>query len=104
MSCSTPLVSSWLQTRVEDLMTIGVDVCVVGSLNADLVVRVPRRPTPGETVLGSSFETALGGKGFNQAVAAARSGATVAMVGWVGDDQYGGELLAALETDAIDAT
>jgi ribokinase len=64
-------------------------VCVVGSFMMDLIIRAPRRPLAGETVVGSSFATILGGKGFNQAVAAARAGATTAMVGRVGDDDYG---------------
>ena len=50
------------------------DVCVVGSLNVDLVVRVARHPAAGETVIGTIVETFLGGKGYNQAVAAARAG------------------------------
>ena len=79
-------------------------VCVVGSLNADLVARVPRRPASGETVLGSGFATGLGGKGFNQAVAAARCGASVTMVGRVGNDGYGGQLLSALSAEGIDSS
>ena len=58
-------------------------------LQADVVVRAPRRPGRGETVIGSSCDTYLGGKGFNQAVAAARAGATTSMVGALGDDDYG---------------
>ncbi|HEX4511505.1 MAG TPA: ribokinase [Burkholderiaceae bacterium] len=77
-------------------------VVVVGSLNMDLVVRVERMPAAGETLTGSGFETAPGGKGANQAVAAARLGAPVAMVGCVGRDAHGSELLAGLAGDAID--
>lgn len=78
-----------------------VDVVVVGSLNMDLVVRTPRQPLPGETLTGSGFTTAPGGKGANQAVAVARLGASVAMIGCVGDDEYGRVLLANLEREGI---
>nr|NKB40862.1 hypothetical protein [Ilumatobacter sp.] len=64
----------------------GFDVVVVGSLNLDLVVRTQRLPGPGETVSGSDYQEFPGGKGLNQAVAAARAGALVAFVGAVGDD------------------
>jgi ribokinase len=64
-------------------------IVVFGSLNMDLVVRSPRLPHPGETILGNSFETMPGGKGANQAVAAARLGATTQMVGRVGADDFG---------------
>jgi ribokinase len=64
-------------------------VLVVGSLNADLVMRAPRLPCPGETVVGATFEVVAGGKGANQAVAAARLGAPVVMIGRVGDDAFG---------------
>jgi ribokinase len=64
-------------------------IVVVGSLNMDLIARSPRIPVPGETVLGSGFSTAAGGKGANQAVAAARLGAQVTMIGCVGGDEYG---------------
>jgi ribokinase len=77
-------------------------VAVVGSLNLDLVVRVPRLPGPGETVVGGDVFRNPGGKGANQAVAAARLGRGVAMVGRVGDDQAGRELLASLAADGID--
>jgi ribokinase len=76
-------------------------VCVVGSLNMDLCVRAPRLPRPGETVLGSTYATFPGGKGANQAVASARLGAHVAMVGAVGDDLYGRELLAVLDAEGV---
>lgn len=64
-------------------------IVVVGSLNMDLVVRAERLPKAGETLAGESFTTVPGGKGANQAVAAARLGAHVAMIGCVGDDAYG---------------
>lgn len=68
----------------------------------DLVVRVPRLPRPGETLVGESFATVPGGKGANQAVAAARLGARVAMLGCVGDDAYGTQLREALLAEGID--
>ncbi len=77
-------------------------IIVIGSLNIDLIVRSPHIPAPGETVLGSSFATAGGGKGANQAVAAARLGAQVSMVGRVGADNYGSTLLAGLKSDGVD--
>ncbi|HEX7906548.1 MAG TPA: ribokinase [Paraburkholderia sp.] len=75
---------------------------VVGSANMDLVVRATRLPASGETLLGSGFETCAGGKGANQAVAAARLGASVAMVGCVGDDAFGATLRDGLANDRID--
>ncbi|CAI8699441.1 ribokinase [Pseudomonas sp. IT-P176] len=77
-------------------------VVVVGSLNMDLVTRAPRLPRGGETLIGQSFATVSGGKGANQAVAAARLGAQVAMVGCVGSDAYGRELSEALLAEQID--
>ena len=79
-------------------------VCVVGSLNQDLVVLVPRHPVPGETVLGREHFTGPGGKGANQAVAAARLGAAVVMVGKVGNDAVGADLLAQLGSEGVDTT
>lgn len=78
-------------------------VAVVGSLNMDLVVWAPRRPQPGESLPGTRFAMFLGGKGFNQAVAAARLGASVTMIGRVGADPFGDALLAALKQEDIDA-
>lgn len=80
------------------------NVVVVGSLNMDLIVRAPRLPIGGETLAGHGFSTAAGGKGANQAVAAARLGARVAMVGCVGDDAYGSELRNGLLADGIDCS
>ena len=77
-------------------------ITVVGSLNQDIVARVPRHPRPGETVLGSGHFVAAGGKGANQAVAAARLGQSVAMVGRVGDDAAGRTLLSGLTADGVD--
>src|SRR5215213_3861931 len=83
--------------------TSNVELVVVGSLMIDLVMRVARRPERGETVFGSEFGMFLGGKGFNQAVAARRLGAAVSMIGRVGDDQFGRDLRDALVRDGIDA-
>ncbi len=79
-------------------------VVVVGSLNMDLVVRAPRLPKPGETLTGRSYAQAAGGKGGNQAVAAARLGAAVAMIGQVGEDAHGAALRGALEAEGIDCS
>ena len=68
-------------------------VVVFGSLNMDLVLRVPRAPHAGETLTAHGFATHPGGKGANQAVACARQGATVVMAGRVGDDAVGSALL-----------
>ena len=73
-----------------------VELTVVGSINLDLVVRVQRLPRPGETLSASGFERIPGGKGANQAVAAARLGAQVRLVGAVGDDSLAAEALAGL--------
>jgi ribokinase len=82
----------------------GPEVAVVGSLNLDLVVRVARLPGPGETVSGDDVFRNPGGKGANQAVAAARLGRRVAMVGCVGDDDAGRDLLGSLAADAVDTS
>jgi len=79
-------------------------VAVVGSLNMDLVARAPRIPQPGETIIGRDFHTLPGGKGANQAVAAARLGATVAMVGRVGNDAFARLLLDNLAAAGVDHT
>jgi ribokinase len=75
---------------------------VLGSLNADLVVRLPRLPRVAETVLGERLRTFPGGKGANQAVAAARLGSEVCMVGRVGRDAFGDSLLDTLAADGVD--
>jgi ribokinase len=77
---------------------------VVGSLNMDLVVRAPRHPRPGETLIGSQFQTFPGGKGANQAVAAARLGATVRLIGRVGKDAFGDALLQTVRQDGVDTS
>jgi ribokinase len=79
-------------------------ILVVGSINMDLVVRVPHAPAPGETVLGGDFETFPGGKGANQAVAAARMGGEVTMVGRVGNDDFGDRLIQGLVENKIKTT
>jgi ribokinase len=79
-------------------------VVVVGSVNLDLVARSPRFPRPGETILGTRFAEHPGGKGLNQAVAAARSGARVALVGAVGDDRAGNELRELVRSEGINDT
>jgi ribokinase len=76
-------------------------IAVIGSSSMDLVVTSIRRPLAGETVLGESFETVPGGKGANQAVAAARLGAEVHMIGCVGDDTYGKEILDNFKTNDV---
>lgn len=80
------------------------DILVVGSLNADLVVRTPRFPAPGETLEGEDLAIFPGGKGANQAVAAARQGAQVAMVGRVGSDSFGPLLTENLRANQVDVT
>ncbi|MFD1849550.1 ribokinase [Oceanobacillus bengalensis] len=78
-----------------------VKVVVVGSCSMDLVVTASKRPVAGETILGEDFQTVPGGKGANQAVAAARLGAEVSMIGCVGDDAFGGEILANLKKNGV---
>ncbi len=79
-------------------------ICVVGSINMDLVVRAPRFPVAGETVLGGPHSVSPGGKGANQAVAAARAGAQVTLIGAVGDDEHGRALRALLAAESVDTT
>jgi len=79
------------------------DILVVGSLNADLVARVPRFPQPGETISGDDLHIIPGGKGANQAVAAARLGARVSMLGRVGKDNFGDFLLNNLKSNNVDS-
>lgn len=87
-------------------------IVVIGSINMDLVLRVPRMPLPGETLTGGAFQTIPGGKGANQAVACARlsrgagagTGQPVAMIGCLGDDPFGQTLRAALVADGIDVS
>ncbi|WP_336781947.1 ribokinase [Paenibacillus illinoisensis] len=76
-------------------------ICVIGSSSMDLVVTSSRRPGAGETVLGESFKTVPGGKGANQAVAAARLGGEVTMIGRVGDDAFGQDILNNFKANAV---
>jgi ribokinase len=77
-------------------------VVIVGSVNMDLVVRCEHLPRPGETVIGRDFRTVPGGKGANQAVAAARLGACVEFIGCVGTDAFGDQAAAALRAEGVD--
>src|SRR4051812_5702164 len=79
-------------------------VIVVGSSNTDLVVHCKKLPQPGETVLGGDMQEFAGGKGANQAVAAARAGANVYFIGAFGDDAYGRARQADLEREGIDCS
>jgi ribokinase len=81
-----------------------ISVVVVGSSNTDMIVRVARVPRPGETLLGGAFITAAGGKGANQAVAAARAGGRVAFVARLGSDSLGDEALARFREDGLDVS
>jgi ribokinase len=81
---------------------VPAELTVVGSINLDLVARVHALPRAGETVVGKSFARYPGGKGANQAVAAAKLGARVRMVGAVGEDPFAGEALAGLEQAGVE--
>jgi len=82
-------------------MQLRPKVTVVGSYNTDLAVRTPRMPEKGETILGGPFFSGPGGKGANQAVAAARLGAEVTMVAKLGNDQFGDLAIANLQKENI---
>jgi len=77
-------------------------IIVIGSINLDLIASVERLPDPGETVPGSAFKTAPGGKGANQALAAARAGGEVRMIGAVGKDAFAAEALACLREGKVE--
>jgi len=83
---------------------MGNRIVVVGSSNTDMIVKLPHLPKPGETVSGGAFSTAAGGKGANQAVAAARAGAAVSLVARVGDDSFGEQAIAGFVGDGIDVS
>jgi ribokinase len=91
-------------TRNPDTGTPPAAVVVVGSINADQVVTVVRHPLPGETLIGSSIAILPGGKGANQAVAAAQLGASVVMVGAIGRDAYARTATAILRSAGVDLT
>ena len=78
-------------------------IVVVGSSNTDMIIKTSRIPKPGETILGGDFTIAAGGKGANQAVAAARLGAKVTMIGRVGADEFGEVLGSGAGTGAIES-
>jgi ribokinase len=86
------------------LIDMGKRLLVVGSINIDLVAATQRIPLAGETVLASNFQTFPGGKGANQAYAAARLGAAVSMIGKVGNDNFGPALLSSLESAGVDGS
>lgn len=77
-------------------------IIVLGSINLDLIANVPRLPSAGETLTGSNFKTAPGGKGANQALAARKAGAQVAMIGAVGKDAHARDALALLQKSSVD--
>ena len=77
------------------------NIVVIGSSNTDMIIKVPRIPKPGETILGGIFSTAAGGKGANQAVAAARAGGNVSFVARVGDDIFGQEAIKGFQKDGL---
>lgn len=79
-------------------------IVVIGNANVDLTTYVPRTPEAGETVLGTHFSTGMGGKGANQAVAAARAGADVALIARVGQDSFGALMTRALTAEGLDLT
>jgi ribokinase len=84
-------------------LVIKPEILVVGSLNMDLVVQMSAIPRPGETLIGGHFDTFPGGKGANQAVAAARLGSHVTMVGKVGGDAFGEQMLQIIKSEGIEA-
>ncbi len=79
-------------------------ITVIGSSNTDMVVKASRLPRPGETILGHTFFLAAGGKGANQAVAAARAGGSVTFIAKVGDDQFGRQAIEGFNRDGIDTS
>jgi ribokinase len=105
----TPITSGrlWNKTwkgnkKKRSLREIMPEIIVVGSINIDLVIQVPRFPLPGETISGSDLKLIPGGKGANQAVACARQEIRTGMVGKVGDDVFGIDLLKSLQENRID--
>lgn len=90
--------------RTSTIMNRVTAVTVFGSCNMDLVAYVATRPQPGETVHGHAFRTVVGGKGCNQAIAAARAGAPTSLIAATGSDQFGGQIRATLESSGVDTT
>jgi ribokinase len=88
--------------RTNSIKGVKPKILVVGSSNTDMIVHVPRIPNPGETVLGGEFSTAAGGKGANQAVAAARAGAAVTLIACVGGDIFGQRAVEGFVEEGID--
>src|ERR1700761_2707943 len=88
----------------DSMTTAGKPIVVVGSINLDLVANTPRIPRAGETLIGDDFQTHHGGKGANQAVAAARLGYPVQMIGRVGDDAFGEQLRAGLNEAGVETS
>ena len=101
MSDHSPVANLRHDERI-DLSVSSATVVVVGAINVDLVVVAPRLPGPGETVVGGGLQTYGGGKGANAAVAAARAGATVRLIGAVGADDTGSAALAELRSSGVD--
>lgn len=93
-------------TRIEGLSKLkeSPSIVVIGSLNMDLVLQSYKFPEEGETIIGQSFISSMGGKGANQAVAAARLGAKVTLIGAVGDDGYGERLIDNLKNEGINTS
>lgn len=83
-------------------MSAPMQVCVVASFMYDMVATAPRLPAVGETLMGTGFATYVGGKGFNQAIAAARAGATTGVIGRVGTDPFAAEFRQFLHTEGVD--
>ena len=79
-------------------------ITVIGSSNTDMICRVPSLPRPGETIMGSEFVTVQGGKGANQAVAAARAGGNVTFIACVGNDAFGEQAIEAYQKEGIDTS
>src|SRR5262245_60716808 len=79
-------------------------IVVVGSSNTDMVIKAPRLPMPGETVTNGAFFTAAGGKGANQAVAAARAGGRVILIASLGQDAFGDAAILGFEAEGIDTS
>lgn len=86
---------------MNEVKRMSKEVLVIGSLNMDLISQVNRLPQLGETIMGRSFRTGLGGKGANQAVATARLGGNVSMIGCVGNDNHGEEMIGAIHKEGI---